>query len=190
MLLSNLMFGPLLSLCDPIYLTKMLKQAYYWKRLREGLLDHFTQKEVNAMFEPPDVNIDVRYCNVVRTYLVTAFFFDMCPLVVPLCLCYLLVQFWVDKYLFLRRSKRIRRYHPKLAIELNENAEYAIFLLIVGSIAFKFKANKSVHVLDFCLLGIASLLLFVPLKKFSERRDHHKKVIEDYHAEDEEKKHE
>lgn len=188
MLLGNLVFSPLLTLLDPVYLWKCAKQEYSWKRLREGELKHYTQKEVNEMFEPPEACIDVRYCNVIRTLLVSVFFFDMCPIGMPICLAYFFVQFWVDKYLYLRRFKRIKRFHSSLAVELNENAEFSIFLLIIGSITFKIKANKTIHIMDFCLLAAACLLLLVPLKKIAETRDHQAKVIEEYHEDCEEEK--
>lgn len=147
-----------------------------------GQLEHYTQKEVNALFEPSEAYLYVRYCNVIRTFLVAAFFFDLCPLGMPLSFLYLCLQFWTDKYLFLRRSKRMRRFHANLAVELNENTEVAVFLLVAGSIIFKIKSQKSIYIQDLGFLALACLLLFVPLKKLSERGDQKDKVLEDYHA--------
>lgn len=158
----------------------MLRIRSTKKKLEENKLQYFTQKELNELIEPPDMRLYVRYCNLIRTFLVSVFFFDICPIGMPICLLYLIVQFWVDKSLILGRYKRIPRFHPKLSQDLNEIAEYSIFLLAAGALVFKWKAGLSLNVVDLCCIGLGVLFLILPLKVLLSNSNQSNKVIEDY----------
>lgn len=169
MFLSNLVIGPLFTLFPLSYLARLLSQRQHLTRLREGRLFEFTQKEVNIMYEPPDAVIEVRYCNLIRSFLVACFLFDVCPLVMPLCFCYMVLQFWIDKYLLLRRTKRMRRFHADFAIDLAENAELGILLMAVGRAIFKYKATREVDYFDLFLIAVALLILMWSLQTVAEK---------------------
>lgn len=180
MLVGNLIIGPLMNILDPFYLWRLVKQYYARKRLGDDTLHHYNQKELNATYEPPDMCLYLRYCNIIRTFLVSVFFFEICPIGMPICLLFLIVQFWVDKIMILRRYKRIPRFHPKLAHELNEIAEYCIFLLAAGSWVFKWRAFRTVHFVDICCLVVGFFFLIFSLKTFVQPSKQKDKVIEEY----------
>lgn len=180
MMLGNLIISPLTNMFDPFYLWKLLRQAYARKKLEKDILQHYTQKDLNTLYEPPEMCLYLRYCNIIRTFLVSVFFFEICPAGIIISLIYLIVQFWVDKVMVLRRYKRLPRYHPNLAHELNEIAEVSIFLLAAGSWIFKWRAGQHLHVIDICCLVVGVLFLVVPLKSISTSTANSQRVIQEY----------
>lgn len=180
MLIGNLFVGPFSNMFDPFYLYKLFKQSYARKKLEKGTLRHYTQKDLNQLYEPPEMNLHLRYCNIIRTFLVSVFFFEILPIGMVICLLFLIVQFWVDKLMVLRRYKRLPRYHPKLAHELSEIAEVAIFLLAAGSCIFKWRAGHQLHTIDICSLAVGCLFLVIPLKAFARTTVNSEKVLDEY----------
>lgn len=169
MMATNMIVGPLLALFPPAYLFRLWQQSRLAKRLEKGEVFEYTQKDTNEIFEPVDPGIDVKYCNVIRTFLVSAFFFELCPLAMPLCFGFMIFSYWVDKYLLIRRAKRMRRFHADLAIDLGENAELAMFLLAAGKLIFKYKATRTLDIFDFILIAITICTLIVPFQSMVEK---------------------
>ncbi|EAS05315.2 transmembrane protein, putative (macronuclear) [Tetrahymena thermophila SB210] len=62
-----------------------------------------TQMEANSLFEGHPIDMALRYANVNKTVLFTASVSPFIPIGVPLSIIGLVVTFWVDKYLLLRR---------------------------------------------------------------------------------------
>ncbi len=141
--ISNLLIGPLLYRFAPGYLLKRYKQIRTRKQLSNGEQVLVTQKELNQLFEPPEVNIYLRYCNILRSFFVACFFFYVTPLCMLICLLFLAVQFFVDKFMILNRNKRMPPYHRLLSLQLAQVSKISIILIAFSNYYFRNRSNES-----------------------------------------------
>jgi hypothetical protein len=181
MLLTNLLLGPLTHALDPEHLIRLVKQWWIRKQIESNSFTQMTQKEVNELFEPPDMAIYLRYCSVIRTFFVSCFFFDILPIGMPMCFLFLVVQFWTDKWMVLKRYKRSIRFHHQLSFSLNEFCEVSMFLLVLGNAIFKFKVTGSLNVMDIICVVVATVFIFYPTIEMAKKTIHNELVINEYH---------
>jgi hypothetical protein len=134
--ISNLFIGPLLYRFAPVYLLKRFKQIQMRKRLMNQEQVLFTQKDLNLLFEPPEVDIYMRYCNM------ACFFFYVTPLCMLICLLFLAVQFVVDKFMILNRNKRMPPYHRLLSLQLAQISKISIILIAFSNYYFRSRSNR------------------------------------------------
>ena len=140
--ISNLFIGPLLYRFAPVYLLKRFKQIQMRKRLINQEQVLFTQKDLNLLFEPPEVDIYMRYCNILRSFFVACFFFYVTPLCMLICLLFLAVQFVVDKFMILNRNKRMPPYHRLLSLQLAQISKISIILIAFSNYYFRSRSNR------------------------------------------------
>ena len=62
--------------------------------------------ELNTLYEPPDIGLFFRYGNTIRTYFVAVFFSYILPTGPLLCMIYLILQYWVDKYFITKDTRK------------------------------------------------------------------------------------
>lgn len=74
-----------------------------WYQLRLGQRSPLSQKEANTLFEGHPADMALRYANVIKLMFFTASVSSIVPFGIPLSIAGLLVLYWVDKYLLLRR---------------------------------------------------------------------------------------
>ncbi len=173
--ITNLCLNPLLHAFDPSHLVRMLKQRTVKKKMTaDSNYSEMTQKELNELFEPADITIYLRYCSVIRTFFVSCFFFHALPSGMFVCLVFLVVQFWVDKLMVLRRYKRPTRYHHSLNFSLAQFAEKSVLLMILGHVAFKHNLAESFGYpgfpIDLVCLIVACLLIFFPIFEYAHAK--------------------
>jgi hypothetical protein len=181
MLLTNLLLGPVAHALDPEHLARLLSQWWTRKKIESNSFTQMTQKEVNELFEPPDMAIYLRYCSVIRTFFVSCFFFDILPVGMPMCFLFLLCQFWTDKWMVLKRYRRSIRFHHQLSFSLNEFCEISMFLLVAGNAVFKMKVTGSLNVMDIVCVVVATVFIFYPTIEMAKKTAHHELVINEYH---------
>ncbi len=181
MQLTNLLLGPVAHALDPEHLMSLARQWWIRRKIESNAFTQLTQKEVNELFEPPDLAIYLRYCSVIRTFFVSCFFFDVLPIGMPICFLFLLAQFWTDKWMVLKRYRRGVRYHHQLSFSLNELCEASMFLLVAGNATFKFKVTGSLNVMDIICVVVATVFLFYPTIEMAKKTAHHELVINEYH---------
>jgi hypothetical protein len=121
------------------------------------------QKEFNALFEQPPLDLGEKYGTIIKTYFITCFFFYILPIGPVISGLYLVCQFWTDKYLILRRSSKIPRLSKELSLELAEFAELSLLLFSLGNIVFRWKLRGDVSRVDVMCAIVSGLVLFLPL---------------------------
>lgn len=62
-----------------------------------------TQRQANDLYEGHPVDMALRYANILKTVFFTAAVSPIIPMGVPLSIIGLIISYWVDKYLLLRR---------------------------------------------------------------------------------------
>lgn len=172
MQLTNLWMNPLLHAFAPGFLIQE-----FWvkrrleKRLRKTEPVTTTQKELNELLEPPELAIHVRYSSIIRTFFVSCFFFDMLPIGMLLCLIFMIIQFWVDKYMLLRRYKRMKKMSKHLPYGVSWIASSCTFLVVLGHLVVKYVMTKesvtfknSTKAIDLAYLLTAYVLSLLNIK--------------------------
>jgi len=71
---TNLVVTPLLNILDFLYFFKLWKQRGVKKQLERKELVVMTQSELNTLFEGPDIQISLRYANLIKWLLLACFF--------------------------------------------------------------------------------------------------------------------
>ena len=144
MQLTNMWLNPLLHALDPAF---FLREFWVKRQLEKKLMRlkpvSITQKELNELFEPPDLAMHTRYASVIRTFFVSCFFFEMLPSGMFLCLVFMVIQYRVDKYMVLRRYKRAKRMSKHLAYGVSWIATSCIFLVVAGHVTVKYLMTKN-----------------------------------------------
>lgn len=139
MLLTNMWLNPLLHTLDPgIFLREFFVKRPIEKKLMLLEPVSITQRELNELFEPADLAMHTRYASVIRTFFVACFFFEMLPSGMLLCLVFMVIQYWVDKYMILRRYKRAKRMSKHLAYGVSWIASSCLFLIVAGHVTLKY----------------------------------------------------
>ena len=167
---NNLILGPILYFFDPAYFFTLLKRRKIESKLDQKKVVNVTQKELNELFEPEDVTIYLRYTSVIRTFFVSCFFFHVVPSGMFICLIFLIVQFWVDKYMILRRYKITTRYHHNLSYELNEFCEKSILLVALGHLMIKYNTRKEFFIIDILCVVFAVIIIFNPVFEYARHK--------------------
>ena len=139
-LLLNIFIGPLMAALDTAsFWRRFIIQPITINKLMSHQFVSLTQKELNLLIEPADINFQLRYSSIVRTFFVACFYFEILPSGMFLCLVFLFVQYWTDKYNVLRTYKKVPRLHYLLPYGISEFAEMSIVLMLIGSFALRLK---------------------------------------------------
>ena len=112
-LLSNAFVSPLISYFNPMV-------CYHKYRMKKAKNSNFiSQSDANALFENPPVDMAKNYANTVKTLLLTVVFTPLLPTALFISLAGLVIDYWVSKYLLLRRHswpKRLSGELPRVMI--------------------------------------------------------------------------
>jgi len=100
---------PLMALLAPAYLVTLARR--WWVQKGKGA-DSITQRQANALFENPALDISTKYSFTCILLLLSAFYMPILPVVSLIGLGGALFSYFVDKYLLLRRFKRPDNYGP------------------------------------------------------------------------------
>lgn len=163
-LLTNIILTPLLDLLDFEYFINLYKQSKIEEKLKLSRSSvHLTQKELNKMWEQPEVNFSAMYSSIITTFFVSCFFFYILPAGPFICLFYFFFQFWVNKYLVTKRNKKFQLLNSEMSIELSEFCEGAMVLVTAGTLLFRWKIHGQIYNLDIVAFVLALLVYFIPV---------------------------
>ncbi|KAM3134512.1 hypothetical protein pb186bvf_013326 [Paramecium bursaria] len=96
-----------------------------------------SQQDLNSLFEGHPVDMALRYANVVKLMFFTAAVSPILPVGLPMSLLGLLILYWVDKYLLLRRYSCKNYLDAELAKEMmNILPLYTVFFSIGNMLIF------------------------------------------------------
>lgn len=116
---------------SPFYLLKLLKR----KRLKAKLSaahvkTHMIQKEANKIMEGVNMDPAYTYARIIKIYLQNVFFIPLLPITPWIALGAILINFWVQKYVLLRRAAR----PASIGFEITETCIFLVRLtpLVLG----------------------------------------------------------
>lgn len=74
-----------------------------WKEKRKGDNCKLTQKQANKLFQGPQMDIATTYAQTGLLFLLVCFYTPIIPILPIIALVGVFIQYWVEKYLLLRR---------------------------------------------------------------------------------------
>jgi hypothetical protein len=123
--ISNAVVSPLMYAFSPTYIIKLLGRCSAKRHHR------LTQAEANALFEGPPVDLAQRYANVLKTLIVTFAYAPIVPVALMFSLAALVIEYWVDKVLLLRRHSRPQRMGGDMARDMVRIIPWAVVVYAV-----------------------------------------------------------
>ena len=128
----QMIMSPWLDAFPISYLYKKIIPRYLaLRRQKQGKIYDITQKELNALFDPPSIKMHTRYASYLRSIAILMIYYNFAPIASLLLLGYLIHQFWVDKYMMLRRNKKTVRISEDVAYMAGE---WLVPLLIFNAV--------------------------------------------------------
>ena len=98
--ISIAFLAPILDVFSIPYILKRIKM---WREERKGENCKLTQKQANDLFQGPNMDMAYKYANTGLLFLIVSFYTPMCPILPMIALTGIFWQYWVEKYLLLRR---------------------------------------------------------------------------------------
>ena len=126
--------GPLTSIFDPFYYMRLYKRS---KVIKEGKACTLTQKEANLLFEGPPIDMALCYSNVLKAVWLAAFYAPLLPVGLPISFVGLVITYWVNKYLLLRRYVKPLELGQGLSFWMSEYLELTPFFFAAGNFIFR-----------------------------------------------------
>jgi len=155
--LVNSFFTPLIWTLNINLIIKKIK-IYF---IEKNKYMHFkTQKELNDIYELPDMNIAMKYSYLFKTVLMTMFFLPIFPIGVPISLLGLILAYFLEKYNFTHHYKRPEMLNQKLG-KFYFNFFICIFLsYCFGNYIFSWlaKLDDSWSIISLIFFGVLSVI--------------------------------
>lgn len=126
LLCTNAVISPITCILSPIYISKLCKRRAIDSQARNGIIS-LTQVEANEIWENPPIDMGQRYTNFMKTYLIILIMSPIFPLGMPIGFISMILQYWTDKYLLLRRHCK----PPNLGKGLSNNLMNWLSLAII-----------------------------------------------------------
>ena len=123
-----------------------------------------TQKELNELYEYPDMNLAYKLSYLVKTLSMCLFYMPIFPLGCIIAFLGFIFAYWVEKYVFTHQCKR-----PDMLDEIIEKyyANYFIVVLFIGSIGDYIFLHNAFHTNSWTIINIIvfGVLIIVPYTK-------------------------
>jgi len=145
---------------NPFYILRIFKRS----SVRSSAADpnsKVTQNDANSVFEGPPVDMAQRYANVQKTMLFTAFYASVVPVGILFSIAGLIITYWTDKYLLLRRHCRPNALGKELAEDMADFLELFFVSLTAGNLIFEkihFDETSGLNWIAFIISVVAFLL--------------------------------
>ena len=104
--------SPLFYLFDPGYLSNRIK---VWMEEKKGEESKMTQRQANTLYEGPALDMAQRYSNTMLLLCMGVFYVFPLPIISVICLFGGIFQYWIEKWLLLRRHKIPEQIGPTMA---------------------------------------------------------------------------
>ena len=156
--ITNAIIPPLHYYLSPMYCIRRYKMR---RAQKKGFI---SQGSANDLFEGPPVNMAKRYANVTKTMLMTFFYAPILPVSFLISGIALFVEYWVDKYLLLRRHARPNRLSGDLANYMTKTIPWAVLVYSIMNYIYMELLNPGDSTLAFVWLMIVIGYIFIPIE--------------------------
>lgn len=126
-------FAPLIDVFEPIWLYNKL--LVYLER-KKGENSKMTQAQANKLCEGPPIDLPQMYCDTYLLLMVCFFYASLVPVISIICLFGVIYQYWLEKYLLLRRYKIPEEIGKEVAVAFTRFLPFCMFLYALGMFIF------------------------------------------------------
>jgi len=157
-LISNAIVQPFLKLFSVQHVVKWIKRK---RALKNPLL---TQSEANDIFEEPPVDMAKLYACLMKTLIVTLVYVPILPFGLIVSSVGVVLMYWTDKYMLLRRHARPNRMSSELSQVMTSTLPLAIFLYSLTNYYFILVLNPDDSLPAFIWMLICAGMILLPIE--------------------------
>ncbi|CAD8109214.1 unnamed protein product [Paramecium primaurelia] len=160
-LIMNAIFPWVINLFDPFYFWKLIKR----QRIKnQGNQCTLTQREANILFEGTKSDLSQKYATIVKALMLTFFYAQLLPIGIPIALAFLLINYWVEKYLLLRRQSKNAPLGKQLAEEMIDlYIELTLLLFAAGNCIWQKVVVGEINAIVWTQLAVAGFQFLLPI---------------------------
>jgi len=160
--LSLCFVSPFAYLFNPVHLVKKCKQR---SEVKKGEDSKLTQRQANHLFEGPPLDMAQRYANTMLLFLMTVFYVYPMPIMPLLTMCGVGFQYWVEKYILLRRHKLPEQMGSTMAEVFSNMIPFFCFIYGISLLTFSNILSEG----DNSLIGLIAFIItlgyfFLPIR--------------------------
>ena len=155
--ISNCILTPLFWIFNINYLIKKIQICYIEKKEKHNL----TQRELNSLYELPDMEIAFKYSYIVRTLLMTFFYMPIFPFSMLISSIGFILGYYLEKYNFTTKYKRPEMLNSKICEFYSNYFIFNFFMLGLGDYIF-LKDNRPNNNWQICNIFLFGLLILIP----------------------------
>lgn len=156
----NTFLPPITALLNPLYLYKLYRRK---RLLDDPKTSKLTQHRANSLFEGPEFDISLNYVRIQKTFILTGYFAALLPITIPISIIALAAQYYLDKYLLLRRCIRPRTLGSLLGVNMLYYLRIFLFAFTLGlSSAFGGSVDLGFDIQLSSLTGLTFLVIMIP----------------------------
>ncbi|CAD8068986.1 unnamed protein product [Paramecium sonneborni] len=160
-LIMNAIFPWVINLFDPFYIWKLIQRI----RIKsQGTRCTLTQREANIIFEGTQNDLSEKYATIVKALMLTFFYAQLLPIGIPIALVFLLITYWVEKYLLLKRQSRNAPLGKQLAEEMIDlYIELTLLLFAAGNCIWQKIVVGEINLIVWIQLAVAGFQFLIPI---------------------------
>lgn len=148
------------------YLLRKWKRKALEKQFgEEEPITNITQKELNRLYENPDIAISYKYSYIVKTFLMSAFYLPLFPLGALISLIGIILMYLIEKFNLLNTYKRPDMLNSQICVFYIKNFKFLIFTTALGNRIFLFNMWE-INKFSVISITIFSILLIIPYHRF------------------------
>ena len=178
-LISNMLMMFLVNaFVTPIMWT--MNFTYFLKKFRICLINlkkdpldedknhNMTQRELNELYELPDMSISYKYSYLAKTILMTFLYIPIFPLGIAISLLGFVLGFFLEKFNYSHMYKRPEMLNHKLCVFYVNHFDIVFFVYAIGDYVFMHDAYEN-EIIPLVKLIIFGVLTIIPYSKFLKR---------------------
>lgn len=165
--LSNAFVTPLLYLFDFAYLFRIFKRKLLRRNyLITGHSIEHSQKELNEVFENPEMELSLKYAFIGKTLFMTVFYIPILPVGVPISIAGIFLLYMIEKYNTVNRYKK----PPGITAAIT-----LLYLTIFRIVIFAYAVSEYIFTsYIFFEYSLASIIVFgtliiIPFERFLQK---------------------
>ena len=165
MFLVNAIVTPLFWTFNIPFLYKKIKIHFLEKKKNADQCHYMTQRELNKLYEYPDMNISYKYAYLMKTTAMTFFYLPIFPLGFIISMVGFILGYFLELFNFTHIYKRPEMLDESITIAYVNNFIFILFIGGIGDLFFFYEIfpNKAFSLANFILFLV---LIFVPYTKF------------------------
>ena len=163
--LSNSFFTPILWVFDIKYIYKKIKICLIERKKNPDEKHCMTQRELNNLYQLPDMKISYKYSYIAKTLLLSLFYLTIFPFGIIISLIGFILAYYLELFNFTHLYKRPEMINEKICLFYIEYFVINLFIFCLGIFIFM----KSIFASDIWVIinmVIFGILSIIPYTKF------------------------